>query len=447
MEPLHFSGLADILALADLISGAVKDVVGEYTAAQVRMPALSSTSSGPFDAPESASANLLKAIRMIEAACTQLSFTVASPGHVICQKSFAIHEQVCMLVATDSKIADHLLDKPDGLHVDELSQATGIDPGKLGRVLRLLATKHCFTEVKPDVFANNRLSIKLLSTDPVSGLVGHLTDDVGLACTALNEILKDPKTTVSLSPKGSAFDRAYGCSVLSVLEAFCSSLVGWGQISGKGMLSKVYPLGSLPHDAVFCDVGGNTGHASIDVLRAFPHLKIVVHDLPEVVKQGQEVCLTRDLDATAKERVQWVPLDFFNETPVKGCDVYYLRHILHDWPAAECEKILGGIRKVVKPTSRLLIRQFSLYLCFHPLIPCSDEIVLQHLAPEPLLPNFGAAKFRPYAEDINMMVALNSQERTLSQFISIGLRFRIMKLWDVGETSLVEFRPSESWSI
>jgi hypothetical protein len=51
-----------------------------------------------------------------------------------------------MLVATDSKIADHLLDKPEGLHVDELGRKTGIDPGKLGRVLRLLATKHCFTE-------------------------------------------------------------------------------------------------------------------------------------------------------------------------------------------------------------------------------------------------------------------------------------------------------------
>jgi hypothetical protein len=51
-----------------------------------------------------------------------------------------------MLVATDAKIADHLLDKPQGVHVDELSGKTGIDAGKLGRVLRLLATKHCFTE-------------------------------------------------------------------------------------------------------------------------------------------------------------------------------------------------------------------------------------------------------------------------------------------------------------
>jgi hypothetical protein len=51
-----------------------------------------------------------------------------------------------MLVATDAKIADHLLDKPEGLHVEDLAHKTGIDAGKLGRVLRLLATKHCFTE-------------------------------------------------------------------------------------------------------------------------------------------------------------------------------------------------------------------------------------------------------------------------------------------------------------
>lgn len=52
----------------------------------------------------------------------------------------------------------------------------------------------------------------------------------------------------------------------------------------------VYPWASLPQDTVFCDVGGNNGHVSISLLKAFPQLKIVVQDLPAVVNQGHEVC-------------------------------------------------------------------------------------------------------------------------------------------------------------
>lgn len=49
-------------------------------------------------------------------------------------------------MVTEAKIADLLLDKPDGLHVDELAKKSGLDAGKLGRILRVLATQHTFKE-------------------------------------------------------------------------------------------------------------------------------------------------------------------------------------------------------------------------------------------------------------------------------------------------------------
>ncbi|KAJ6619669.1 S-adenosyl-L-methionine-dependent methyltransferase [Mycena sp. CBHHK59/15] len=440
MSPNSNSGLANIVALADLISSAVKDVVAEYTAAGVSMPSLSSTITGPFDTPESTPPNLAKAIRTIEAACTQLSFSVASPGHVVVNKCYGFEEPTCMLVATDAKIADHLLDRPEGLHVDELGRITGIDAAKLGRVLRLLATKHCFTEVKPNVFSNNRLSMKLVSTDPVSGVVGHMTDEVCKASTELNENLKDIHTTSSVSPLGSAFKRAHGCGIFEFYASrFNQAMIGWGYVTGKGMLPKVYPWGSLPAETVFCDVGGGKGHAAIELLKVFPQLKVVVQDLPTVAAEGKKYLQQQAMDPLLKERVQFVPLDFFGETPVAGCDVYYMRHVLHDWPLGECKKILDNLRKVVKPSSRFFIH----------------ELVLQHVvgdsisdkqfekAPEPLLPNFGAGRFRLYAQDINMMTLLNSQERTLPQFIEMGASsgFEFVKLWDLGEVGLMEFVP------
>ncbi|KAJ7214521.1 S-adenosyl-L-methionine-dependent methyltransferase [Mycena pura] len=440
------SGLDEIVALADLISRTVEDVVAEYAAAGVSMPSLASTTPGPFDTPESVPPKLAKATRILDAACAQLSFSVGNPGHVITNKCYGFQEPACMLVVTDAKIADLLLNKPNGVHIDELSRKTGIDAGKLGRVLRLLSTKHCFAEIKPDVFANNRLSMKLLSTDPVSSLAGHITDEPGKACTALSETLNDPETTASMLPQKSAFRRAHGCTIFEFygsvrsFRRFNQAMIGWGDVTGKGMLPKVYPWGSLPADTIVCDVGGGNGHATVDLLNAFPHLKIIVQDLPPVVEEGRQIFQKNtEMSSTLKQHVQYIPFDFFKESPVKGCDVYYIRHVLHDWPAEECKKILDNIRKVVKPSSRVFIHEFVLQHISHD----SGLEGKFEKAPEPLLPNFGVGRVRPYAQDINMMVCLNSQERTLPGFIQLGALsgFEFVKLWDLGEVDLIEFKP------
>ena len=44
----------------------------------------------------------------------------------------------------------------------------------LARILRLLATNYIFTEVTPDVFANNRLSSVLDTGKPVEELLARL---------------------------------------------------------------------------------------------------------------------------------------------------------------------------------------------------------------------------------------------------------------------------------
>ncbi|KAJ7609301.1 hypothetical protein B0H17DRAFT_1221417 [Mycena rosella] len=60
-------------------------------------------SSGPFDTPETTSPKLARAVRILDAACAQLSFSVGSPGHVVINKSYGCQEPACMLVATDPK--------------------------------------------------------------------------------------------------------------------------------------------------------------------------------------------------------------------------------------------------------------------------------------------------------------------------------------------------------
>ncbi|KAJ6544755.1 S-adenosyl-L-methionine-dependent methyltransferase [Mycena vulgaris] len=437
-------GIQEILALSKLISNAVTDIVDGYTGHS--MPSLHSVQPGPFDAPENTPIKVSKAIRTIEAACAQLSLTVASPGHVVLNKCYGFQEPTCILVASDAKIADYLLDKPEGVHVDQLALKTGIDSDKLSRVLRLLATKHCFTEVKPNVFANNRLSLKLLSTDPLSSFIGHVVDEGMKGCAFLNDNLQDPQTTSSVIPNGSAFTRAHGCNLFEYLSnseqqersaRFQVGMVGWGQVTGKAMLPKVFPWASLPAGTVICDVGGGNGHATVMLLNAFPQLKIMVQDLPGVVEQGKEFVSTEIKDIALRDRVQYVPLDFFKGSPVRDCDFYYLRHVLHDWPSPACQQILNNVRSAMKPSSHLLIHEFVLQ---HVVRDSTYDGIFDR-APEPLLPNYGVGSVRAYTQDITMLFMLNSKERTLQEFVDIAARsgFRFVKLWAQGEVGLLEF--------
>ncbi|KAJ7634561.1 S-adenosyl-L-methionine-dependent methyltransferase [Roridomyces roridus] len=415
--PTSSSGLTQILALASLISDAVQSVVEAYTSAGETLPPLSSTAPGPFDTPESMAAQpkLGRAVQILDAACAQLMWSVGSPGHVVANKCYGIQEPTCLLLATDAKIADHLLDKAQGLHVNELSTLTGIDAGKLAR-----------KKVKPNVFANNRLSVKLLSTDPVSCLVGQMTDEAGKACLALNDTLLDPQTTGSQTPEGSAFKRAFGCTIFEFYglpertkqaKRFNQCMAGFRDVTGNRMLSKVYPWSTVSPDTIVCDVGGGYGHRTIDLLKEFPHLKIVLQDLPGVIEEGKKnLAENQELETLLKKRVDHVPLDFFKETPVGGCDIYYLSHVLHDWPTAQCKQILDGIRKAVKPSSRLFVHEFVLQYASQ--IESGSDNTVQ--APSPLLPNWGMGRVRQYNQDINMMVLVNGQERTLVEFVEMA---------------------------
>ncbi|OAX38960.1 hypothetical protein K503DRAFT_782506 [Rhizopogon vinicolor AM-OR11-026] len=82
-----------------------------------------------------------------------------------------------------------------------------------------------------------------------------------------------------------------------------------------------------------------------------------------------------------------------------------LRSILHNWPDAEAITILRNIRNAMKPNSRVLILQ-------DPGVGFNRFSV----APQPMLPNFGAGSHRVYQLDMAMWFIFNAKERTLDEF-------------------------------
>ena len=97
------------------------------------------------------------------------------------------------------------------------------------------------------------------------------------------------------------------------------------------------------------DIGGGHGTLLLEVLRAGPHLRGVLFDLPHVAARAGER-LQRELG----ERAAAVGGDFFAAIPA-GADVQLLKHVLHNWDDARAAALLARCRAALPPDGRLLV--------------------------------------------------------------------------------------------
>lgn len=85
-----------------------------------------------------------------------------------------------------------------------------------------------------------------------------------------------------------------------------------------------FPWKDLPSGTTICDLGGGVGYIGLDIARHNPGVHVVLQDLTDTVAQGEEFWKANAPDIVQEGRVQFVPVDFFKESPVAGCDYYYV---------------------------------------------------------------------------------------------------------------------------
>jgi len=437
---------AQLRALVQLLSQSVEDVIDVYTKAGQPIPSLNSLESGPYDALEMSSDRLSKAVKVIEGACAQLAATVPAPGRVVSSKALSHLEPACLSLVTTVNIADLLDGKPSGLTLDELAQRSSVDKEKLGRVLRYLAIKHVFCEKSPNVFCNNRLSLKLRDSDPVSSLVGHHSDEIMLATHKLADTMTDPEFGHSTSSEHTAFKKAFD---RGLIEFYLSeegqaaaircgrAMVGATQVTGTVQSVLAYPWNDLAPDTRICDVGGGNGHVVLEIIKRYTNFRAVIQDLPPVIEGAKLHWDSALPTAVTGKKVEFLPVNFFESKPCEDCDIFYLRCVIHDWPDLEAVKILSNVRGAMGQNKRLLLHEYVL----QPKLGEGKSVSAK--APEPLLPNYGAGGIGAYNSDLVMMTCLNSRERSLDEYIhfcsQVGLEF--VKAWGTGDMPVLEFIP------
>ncbi|KAG6900278.1 hypothetical protein C0993_000466 [Termitomyces sp. T159_Od127] len=134
-----------ILELSQLISKSVNELVTTCSANDLRVPDLNELYTPESEAFRKNQA-VARAANIAAAAAFQLAACLLPPQESVLQ------------VTSGVPLTDNDILEQKGMHTSEIAKKTGIDGQKLGRLLRLLANRHIYREVGPDVFAHNRIS-------------------------------------------------------------------------------------------------------------------------------------------------------------------------------------------------------------------------------------------------------------------------------------------------
>jgi predicted O-methyltransferase YrrM len=192
---------------------------------------------------------------------------------------------------------------------------------------------------------------------------------------------------------------------------FYASRPEWGARFDGAMRASAAPVASALARAVdfsryrtVVDVGGGVGTVLIAIAGAYPGVRGVLFDRPDVVERAA----ARLREAGLADRIEAVGGSFLERVP-EGGDAYLLKSILHDWEDQSSRAILGRIREAAAAGADLLV---------------VERVLPEHPGPEDLDSLLG---------DLNMLVNNGGQERTVEEFRAL-MEATGFRLEDVVET-------------
>ncbi|GFF50688.1 sterigmatocystin 8-O-methyltransferase [Aspergillus udagawae] len=457
---------ARLLELCDLISRTARVIIDQWAA---EIPAESTNIASPA---------LFNAQKTLLSASGLLTELVSDPSSRLLEVSSQYNEARALHIVAELRVPDVIARKESQqATIEELSEATGIEKRKLGRLMRCLCSIHIFQEVSPNMFANNTISAALVNNEPLRAYIIMFALDIYSASDFLPKTLLDAEKGPSYDVRKTAFQDTMGTTqtrwewfeeqvaagqlkdypsggypgpwgptlndkikdkapdelVTRPEHAnFCLAMFAGGLVFGGAHLYD-YPWKSLGK-AQIVDVGGGVGGFCIQLSRLYPELNFVVQDRAPALKQAQSsVWPKENPQALAEGRVSFMTHDFFHENPVKGADVYWLRYIMHDWSDDYCVQILSAIRESMGPRSRILICDQVM----NTTVGCKEI----ESAPKPLPANYGYFTRYSHQRDVAMMALINGIERTPEEFKDIAGRAGLVlrKIYDCrSQVGLVE---------
>ena len=135
------------------------------------------------------------------------------------------------------------------------------------------------------------------------------------------------------------------------------------------------------------DVGGGNGSLLSAVLAAYPNRRAMLFDMAEAIGAA------RRGEGGPLPGVSFIAGDVLSADAPPGGDLYLIRHLLHDYDDDKCVRILGNVRRAMRPDARVLVLE----------------------APLPADDSPGPGRWL----DLQVMVLCGGRERTVAEYAAL----------------------------
>ncbi|MCJ1476920.1 hypothetical protein MMC13_005589 [Lambiella insularis] len=303
------------------------------------------------------------------------------------------------------------------LTAEELGSITGADHLLIVRLMRPLVALGIFKETDVETYTSTPISSTLTAPSLIGGyqvLFASATKSLAymqdyLAWTGFKHVYSPPGPFQYAYKENSAAANGF----FPWLNSDPAMLTNFNALMSGQRANRKEWYDSVPVDEILLDgaekgedttllidIAGGEGHDAEAFHKRFPDVpgRIVLQDQPATIDN------IKHLDPA----ITPVKYDFFTPQPIKGARAYYFRGIFHDWPDAECVKILQN-------TASAMTKGYSKLLIFEWVLPAKD------------------VPLHPALLDISMMALLSSMERTEAQWRRLLdlAGFKVVKFWTV----------------
>ncbi|KAK8103563.1 uncharacterized protein PG998_010596 [Apiospora kogelbergensis] len=359
-------------------------------------------------------------------AAQQIAMELAEASRELEQLVLGPRQALGVIVTFD---IPNLVPEEGSVSYAELSSLCGLDEDRLTRILRYVMINHIFREAPAGRVRHTPQSAHLAQSPAFCDFLRTIAAVFLPACAAVPAALaRWPRTRATTEAAHGAarrtdaafydwLDRDENAALRRNFDRGMEGISRAGQRLQDTDL-RAYPWGALPAAAAVVDVGGFG-----DLAAAYPSFSIVVQDLPRVIRQTME----DQKNASGPESVTYQAHNCFDEQPVKNADVYFMRHVFHNHPDAECIKILTALLPALKPGSRVLVSEYIV----PPAAELSGGLSTKAMSPffilsptpknlldQTLLTNFALSSSLPRNRQMDLltMALFNAKERTKEEY-------------------------------
>ncbi|MFC4908390.1 methyltransferase [Actinomadura gamaensis] len=259
------------------------------------------------------------------------------PPQAVLKIASGARQAKVLIAANELEVFTALGDGP--LSADALRERTGLHPYGASHFLDALVGLELL-ERRPGGYANAPAADRYLvrgRPEYIGGFLRFLDRVLHPAWDGLADSLRTGRPA-NTDPYGGLYrDEADRDEFLAAMDTFNAPL-------GEALAARDWSQWSS-----VVDVGGARGNLAARLVRAHPHLRAGVFDLPEV-----RPAFDRHIAGLGHAPVEFTAGDFFAD-PLPEADVLLFGHVLHNWPPDKRVQLLRSAFKALRPGGAVLI--------------------------------------------------------------------------------------------